>query len=440
MCGSAAFVFALVGLLGVAGVGDAAAAVTVRVSVSSTEQQANSNSWYVGISADGRYVAFVSRASNLVAGDTNGEDDVFVRDRVMGVTERVSVSSNGSQGNNGSGDPVISADGRFVAFTSVASNLVVGDTNGESDVFVRDRRLGTTERVSVSSTGLQATGGSFQPAISANGQVVAFASGASNLAAGDTNHRRDVFVRDRATDTTQRVSVSVTGAAGRNPSQTPAISADGRLVAFESLARNLVIGDTNHVQDVFVRNLGTGTTERVSVSSNGTQGGGRNEDPAISADGRLVTFSSESSNLVRSDTNRINDVFVHNRVTGKTQRISISTNGKQGHRPSFESTISRSGRFVAFFSWAVNLVRGDTNHTGDVFLRDRTTGITRRVSVSSTGEQANDQSQSGTVSADGRIVAFFSFASNLVAGDTNDTSDVFVRDRHSGSGAGVTSE
>jgi Tol biopolymer transport system component len=425
-------VYAVAALLGATVVSSAFAAMTERVSVSSTDAQANSNSLYPAVSANGRYVAFVSRATNLVGGDTNGRYDVFVRDRGSGVTERVSVSTGGTEANGDSyGKPAISADGRFVAFASRASNLVPGDTNGESDVFVRDRLLGATERVSVSSTSLQANGGSYQPTISATGQVIAFASGASNLAVGDTNQRRDVFVRDRGNGTTQRVSVSLTGAGGRNPSQAPAISADGRLVAFESLAKNLVPRDSNNVEDVFVRNLATGKTRRVSVSSNGAEGGGRSEDPGISADGRVVAFASTSSHLVRGDTNGVEDVFVHNRVTDRTQRISISTHGRQGNGHSFGPVVTGNGRLVVFFSWATNLVGGDTNHWGDVFVRDRETHTTHCVSVSSAGDEANDQSQDPSASRDGRIVAFFSFASNLVAGDTNDTSDVFVRSRHS---------
>jgi Tol biopolymer transport system component len=170
---------------------------TTRVSVSSRERQANAGSQQASISADGRYVAFVSFASNLVAGDTNGTWDVFMRDTAKGKTTRVSVSSGGQQGNDQSGTPSISADGRYVAFYSYASNLVAGDTNGKADVFVRDTVTGRTTRVSVSSRERQGNGYSYEPSISTDGRYVAFYSLASNLVAGDTNTAGDIFVRDR---------------------------------------------------------------------------------------------------------------------------------------------------------------------------------------------------------------------------------------------------
>ena len=245
-----------------------------RVSLSSTGTQGNESSHASSISADGRFVAFESRASNLVEGDINGTDDIFVHDRETGTVELVSVSSNGAQANRSSGFPSISADGRFVAFESRASNLIVGDTNNEMDVFLHDRTTGSTERVSVSSSGAQANAlYSSQPSISADGRFVAFSSFASNLVDSDTNNDRDVFVHDRATGTTERVSVSSSGEqTDFLYSRAPSISADGRFVAFQSASRNLVAGDTNGKSDIFVHDRATGTTERVSVSSSGAQG------------------------------------------------------------------------------------------------------------------------------------------------------------------------
>ncbi|HUE30371.1 MAG TPA: hypothetical protein VMR79_05815, partial [Verrucomicrobiae bacterium] len=293
------------------------------------------------ISADGRFVAFDSAASNLVVGDTNGAADVFVHDRQAGTTERVSVASAGTQGNGSSGligfafPPALSADGRFVAFVSLASNLVAGDTNASTDVFVRDRLTGTTERVSVASGGAGGNAGSLGSALSADGRFVAFQSDASNLVAGDTNGVTDVFVRDRLTGMTERVSVASDETQGDGASTYPALSADGRFVAFQSDASNLVAGDTNGATDVFVRDRQTGTTERVSVASGGGTQGNRNSGgffafPALSADGRLVAFESDATNLVATDTNGATDVFVHDRLTGTTERVSVASGGSQG--------------------------------------------------------------------------------------------------------------
>jgi hypothetical protein len=245
-------VFALTLLLARTG----SAQVTQRVSVDSSCAQANNVSgiYRVSVSAHGRYVAFASQATNLVPGDTNGFGDVFVRDRLSGTTERVSLDSGGAQGNSASYDPSISADGRFVAFVSDAINLVPGDTNGKPDIFVRDRQSGRTERISVNSAGAQGDDQSAIPSISADGRFVAFASQATNLVPGDTNGLMDVFVHDRLSGLTERVSVDSFGAQGNGISALfgLSISADGRFVAFESYASNLVHGDTNGYEDVFV--------------------------------------------------------------------------------------------------------------------------------------------------------------------------------------------
>jgi len=414
-----------------AGATGSGAPSTTRVSVSSTGVQGNdeSRNTPTAISADGRYVAFYSFASTLVPGDTNGRSDVFVRDRVTGTTSRVSVSSSGGQGNKESFSPAISADGRYVAFHSRATNLAPGDTNGTDDVFVRDRVTDTTTRVSVSSGGAQGNGSSSGPAISPDGRYVAFISEASNLAPGDTNGWDDVFVRDRVTDTTTRVSVSSSGDQGNGFDFEVAISSDGRYVAFGSDATNLVPRDTNGARDVFVRDRVAGTTTRVSVSSSGGQSNDESSYPAISADGRHVAFQSFAGNLVPGDTNGTTDVFVRDRVTGTTSRVSLNSSGGQGNGSSGGPAISPDGRYVAFASLASNLVPGDTNGTTDVFVRDRVTGTTSRVSVSSSGGQGNDLSYAPAISADVRYVAFSSDASNLVPGDTNGARDVFVRDR-----------
>jgi Tol biopolymer transport system component len=415
--------------------GIAAGQVTSRVSVDSAGMQGDGYSKAPSISADGRYVAFESVASDLVPGDTNGVLDIFVRDRQTGTIERVSVGSDGTEANDMSLYPSISADGRWVAFLSAASNLVPGDTNGVWDMFVHDRQTGATERVSVDSAGAQADESSFSPpSISADGRYVAFQSAATDLVPADTNGVDDVFVHDRQTGTTERVSVSSAGVQSDAFSGFPSISADGRCVAFASLA-GLVPGDTNGHYDVFVRDRQSSTTERVSVRSNGAQGNGDSGvgiGLTISGDGRYVAFASDSSNLVPGDTNAFSDTFVHDRRLGTTERVSVSSAGAQGdHSSGNSAAVSADGRYVAFLSAASTLVPGDTNGAFDIFVRDRRLGTTERVSVDSSGAQGNlDSDISGlSISADGRFVAFASDATNLVTGDTNGATDVFVRDR-----------
>jgi len=256
-------------------------------------------------------VAFDSDASNIVPGDTNLRRDIFVRDTLTNTTTSVSVDSAGNQQNSSSSFKVssISADGRFVAFESSASNIVPGDTNGNTDIFVRDRLTNTTTRVSVDSAGNQANSASETPSLSGDGRFVAFKSFASNLVPGDTNSESDIFVRDRLTNTTTRVSVDSAGNQRNIGSESPSISADGRFVAFNLYSLNLDVGAT-FAQDIFVRDRLTNTTTNVSVDSAGNPGEG--DSPSISADGRFVAFESNSSYLVPGDTNNTDDIFVVN--------------------------------------------------------------------------------------------------------------------------------
>jgi Tol biopolymer transport system component len=404
----------------------AAPAKTTRVSVSSAGVAGNDRSFFPAISAGGRFVAFSSDASNLVAGDTNDSTDVFVRDRRNHTTSRVSVGA-GTEGNLDSYDPSISANGRFVAFSSDASNLVSGDTNDSTDVFVRDRVMHTTMLVSVSSGGVLGNSVSSLPSISGGGRLVAFASFSSNLVGADTNAASDIFVRNLRTHTTRRASVSSAGVEADFDSADPAISADGRYVAFDADATNLVAADTNDTTDVFVRDLRAHATHRVSVGTQGAQANSDSHGPSISADGRLVAFHSYASNLVAADANGAADVFVHTLTTGTTSRVSVSGGGGEANSDSFLPSVSADGRFIAFYSDATNLVAGDTNRIFDVFVRDRANHATTRVSLSSGAVQGNGSSYDPAISADGRVVAFYSDATNLVGGDTNAAGDILVR-------------
>jgi tricorn protease-like protein len=404
-----------------------------RASVDSAGLQGNGNVVNPpAISSDGRFVAFQSQATNLVAGDTNNIDDVFWRDMVTGTTRRVSVSSGNAQANTWSFNPAISADGRYVAYVSNASNLVSGDTNGWPDVFVRDTTAGTTTRVSVSNAGAQGNGSaawSRPPAISSDGRYVAFESNSTNLVAADTNNAWDVFVRDRTLNTTKLVTLSTAGVQGSALQQGagPRISPDGRYIVYSSTA-NLVTGDNNGAADVFVRDTTAGTTDRVSVSSAGVQQTLGSIEPAISSNGRYVTFRSLGRTLVSGDTNNTWDVFVRDRMTNTTSRVNVTSAGVQSANggPQWPPAISGDGRYVAFDSTASDLIAGDTS-AADVFVRDRTRNTTTRVSVDSAGTQSNGFSNGAAISGDGRYIAYVSSAANLVTNDSNGRWDVFVR-------------
>ncbi|MBE9566863.1 MAG: PD40 domain-containing protein, partial [Proteobacteria bacterium] len=309
----------------------ARADTTERVSLDSSEREwvgpFNPLWQTVSVSADARFVAFDSEAANLVPGDTNWVADIFVRDRQAGTTERVSLTSSGQAGSADSWRPSISGDGRFVAFMSFAPDLVPDDANSSWDIFVRDRQRGATELVTVGADGMPGAGHSWWPSISADGRCVAFESEAADLVPGDTNERMDIFVRDRTARTTERVSVSTQGAEAEADSFQPAISPDGRFVAFMSYASNLVPGDSNGRADVFVHDRLTGETERVSVSTEDDQADADAKMPAISLDGRFVTFESYASTLVSGDTNARIDIFVRDRTAGTTERVSVSSIG-----------------------------------------------------------------------------------------------------------------
>lgn len=314
-------------------------------------------------------------------GDTNDRTDIFVRDRQLGVTTRVSVSDTEQQAGKASRIPRISDDGRYVVFVSDAANLVPGDGNGHADVFVRDLQLATTTLVTVSSGGEQAEVGGYAPDISGDGHRVAFQSYSSNLVPGDTNGTDDVFVRNLATGSTRRVSLTSSDQQSEAGGYEPAISGDGRYVAFVSYAGDLVPGDTNQHDDVFVRDLRLGTTSRVSVSSAEAQANDMSSGPSLGSGGRFVAFSSFASNLVPGDTTkalartpgdvRDMDVFVRDRKLGTTRMVSVSSSGVQGTWGSYGASVSATGRWIAFTSYSPNLVPGDTNRAYDVFRRDQ---------------------------------------------------------------------
>lgn len=413
----------------------ASAQVTTRVSSDTRGIEGNGTSgafasgglWGPAITPEGRWIAYESLASNLVALDTNAVRDVFVHDRQTGVCERVSVDSLGFEGNGASSVPAISLDARYVAFESLSTNLVLADGNSRRDIFVRDRQLGTTERVNISNSGSEGNNDSFLPTISGDGRYVVFYSLASNLVAGDAGGFRDVFIRDLQLGTTALVSVSDASAQGNANSFDPRLSLDGRHVAFSSIATNLVTGDVNGMRDIFLRDLVAGTTELISVSSAGLQGDFESDHASISGYGRYVAFQSGAKNLVPGDTNDSRDVFVRDRSLSLTVRVSLSSAGAQTNFWSYFPSISADGNLVAFDSNSGGLVGGDTNTVRDVFLHDRSTATTTRLSLNSAGAQGTKTSTLPAISADGAFVAFETASPGFAPGDVNTLADIFVR-------------
>lgn len=416
----------------------AAGPTTILVSVTTAGRPAGQTSSQPAISADGRFVAFTSKANNLVAGDTNRKTDVFVRDLQLGVTERVSVASDGTQGNDHSNEPAISGNGRFVVFTSEATNLVPeSDDRRGGDwyrgpgiyVYLHDRQTHTTELVSISSSGVPADERAWLGDVSYDGRYVIFSSHCEHLVQPDYNgNRRDVFLHDRVTGLTRMIDLLPNGHNPWEGGSFSVISADGNRIVYRSLDGGLVAGDTNQDFDIFVYDVAAGTTRRVSVSSTGVQGNDMANNPFISANGMFATFDTTST-LVTGDSNNRSDVFVHELATGQTTRVSVSSGGGEGNQHSTQASLSGDGRLVVFTSTATNLIGGDSNGQSDIFLHDRQTGVTSRVSLTAGGAQATGgASTAPRLSADGHSVAFMSKAKNLIPGlKPGSASQIYVR-------------
>jgi Tol biopolymer transport system component len=401
---------------------------TLRVSVDPTgaDGGAGAYSLEAALSGDGAVVAFRS-AARLAPQDAGGFDDVYVHERWTGATTLASHTPAGAPGNGASQAPSISADGRYVAFESDASDLVAGDLSGLGDVFVLDRLTGVVTLESVSSAGLQGNGRSTAARLGADGRFLLFASAATNLVAGDTNGRVDVFLRDRLLLTTVRVSVATSGAEGNRDSRPGGVSTDGRTAAFHSDSTNLAADDTNGTTDVFVRDLLAGTTTLVSRGPRGLVGNGGSLLAALSADGRRVAFVSSATNLVQNDRNGFADVFVRDLVLGTTVRASVASDGSEANSYSQDPSISADGASVAFTTWATNLAPDDADGLPDVLVRDLAAGTTQLASRP-TATTAARGGTAASLSGDGQHVAFSSAASDLVPYDTNAATDVFVRD------------
>jgi hypothetical protein len=413
----------------------------------------NGNSDQPSFSANGRYVAFQSRASDLVAQkDDNSDSDVFVRDLQTGTNILVSVRHLGdATGNDGSYNPMLSADGRYVAFQSDAKDLVANDTNFVSDVFVRDLQTGTTIMVSTNFAGTGSGNGSSGGAvISANGRVVTYLSQATNLIPNYTSSYAnpfDVYAKDLQTGTAYLVSVNSAGTGGGNSRSDfvsfgrihqyyrSVISADGRFVVFQSGATNMVsIPHNIGQQNIFMRDLQTGTTTLISVNAAGTEGAsGYSSEPIISADGRYVVFQSLAANIVSiNDTNNAYDLFIRDTQTNTTKLVTYNSAGNATANAgiSAEHVISADGRFIAFTGFASDHVANDNNNKLDVFVRDMVAGVTKLVSIDRTNSTSGNGISSGPViSGDGRFVAFQTDATDVVSTNENNVAtDVYLRD------------
>jgi len=402
------------------------------VSVTPAGAPGNSYSFDGAVTPNGRFVAFSSNATDLVPGNSFGTRDLFVRDRRTGATAQVNVDSAGNEAGGDAWNPAISANGRFVVFESNSLFLVAGDTNGRYDAFLHDAKTGETTRVSTATDGTEGDdrSGVDGASMTANGRFVTFESLASNVVSGDTNGSYDVFVRDLKRGTLTRVSVDSDGNQGDGDSNSPSISANGRFVTFSSVATNLAPGDTNGAHDIFLHDLRTGTTTRVSVDSDGNQADSLSYFPVVTPSGKMVAFSSYATNLVAGDTNNRADVFVHDLRTGETRRASVDSAGQQGNGDSVNPALPSNGKSVVFSSDATNLVPGDANLREDVFLHDLRTGETRRLSVDAQGNEGDGDSYltGMSLSPSGRFLVITSAASNFAAGDTNGNSDVFLLD------------
>jgi TolB protein len=397
-----------------------------RVSEPAAGGDGDGLSFNPALSANGRFVAFASSSTNLVAGDDNSVPDVFVRGVRRGELRLVSTSIDGGPANGPSGSPSLSADGRWIAFVSYAGDLVPQGPpkDGVARVYLRDLKTGEITLVSRGRSDVPSDSDSFDPCVSGNGRFVAFASYAGNLVGGDGNFSGDVFVFDRRTKAIERISEAAAGGDAAADSGFPTISFDGRYVAFESWAANLVTGDGNAVTDVFRRDRRLGTTTRVSAAPGGGDADVDSYSARISADGRRVAFTSYASNLSARDGNGTSDVYVWNAKTGATTLASVNPAGDAAGGDSGPGVLSPDGRFLVFVSSAVDVDPAYPTSAADVFVRDLTRGRTWRASLVT--RSLDGPAVEPCASTRAAVIAFGSFATNLAEGDKNSGEDIFV--------------
>ncbi len=389
-----------------------------RISLKSDGTQANGQSGSTSISDNGRYTIFESNATNLIPNDLNGHTDIFIYDDVDETVELITLAPDGVQANGSSSSGEISSHGNYITFSSVADNLVLNDTNEQRDIFVYDRINKTTELVSIATDGIQANGLNLFSTINANGNIVAFESIADNLVTDDTNGQKDIFVRDRANQITRRIRIGLNGAQANAASNLGSISANGRYISFSSTASNLVANDTNGKSDIFVYDRVNQTTELVSMGLNNAFANDDSTSGFISGDGSFVVYESKADNLVTNDDNGKSDIFVYDRINQTTELVSVKSDGTFSNDNSRDPSISDDGSIVAFLSDASNLVADDTNARANIFIRDRINQTTEII----------DGDSFPILSGDAQSLVFTSSLDTLVSDDTNDTGDVFLLD------------
>lgn len=381
------------------------------------------------VAAGGNLVVFHSDSSHLVADDLNLDTDIFMLDRTKGRLELVSRSGSGANGNARSEFPTLSADGRWVAFQSRATNLITGDNNTFQDVFVKDRQTGTVRRASVGASGVQARGGSDASMISANGLFVVYQSFATNLVAGDTNGCWDVFLYDMTTRVTRCLSLNPAGRTGNGDSVGPLISQDGRWVAFSSYAADLVPDDGNQDQDVFLADTVTGAIELVSRRPDGASAHGASTAGSISADGRWILFDSSADDLGQASTGEgAGAGYLYDRMTRVVTRLVVPVPAGVGDPGFFGATLSADARYVALNSSSPALVAGNDRGYTQVYLWDRQTGGLRCLSLGFDRRPGTGNSFGARFSPDARFLTIRSFAANLLGETGYGSSQAYVID------------
>ncbi len=401
--------------------------VNKRISLSMDGSAANDNSVSSRISADGRYVVYGSQSTDIVSGITNANNGyIFRYDRQTNTTLHVSIASDGGEPNGFNSLPDVSDDGRFVVFVSNATNLIVADTNNQHDIFLRDVQNNITTRISLDSAGSESNGFSNSPKISADGRYIVFQSLASNLIAADNNGATDIFLHDTTDDSTIRISVDSFANEANGSSDTTVISADGRYIAYRSSASNLVAGDSNGNSDIFRFDTVTLQTLRVNTDAGGVEANDHSYYPSISNDGTLLSFHSQSNNLVAADANIRQDVFVKNIQTNAISRVSVDSAGLEANDGSVNANISADGLTIIFQSIATNLTIDNTAGSDNVFHHTLATGKTVLVSSPVPNGSFNGSSSVPALTADGQIITYDSSNYHLTGGDSNARIDIFV--------------
>lgn len=407
----------------------------LRASNDINKLNANGSSLNPKLNNSGRYLVFDSTATDLVADDTNGYRDIFIVDRNSYSTALISLDKDGELANDDSLQPSITSDGRYVLYHSKATDLVDDFDSSASviNIFLYDRSSKTTTQITLDTDGNAPNGDSTNGSISSDGKYIVFQSAASDLVAEDTNSATDIFLYKVSDKTITRISLDSDGNNADDDSSYPCISSDGAYVAYQSLASDIFSGDTNEKSDVFLYDTSAKTTTRISNDAQGNNADGDSLRPAISADGKKIVFDSDATDLVSGDTNNNRDVFLYSVADATNTRISLDINKNNSDGHSISATISADGKLVAFMSDATDLVSGDDNNTAtdgnyDLFLYDSGDESIIRVSETHDGSNSDGSCSSATIDEDGTTVAFASNATNLVPNDDNELSDIFVYD------------